>query len=445
MKRIKGICNELAEKSDLYPTYKRLPLPKKVILPLGSFRREMAPLVKAGDKVIAGQRIGEDIEGVIPPVCASVSGKVLEVRPCLGFSGQEILSVVIESDGETNTKSVDENLQRELEDRDIIQLIFDAGIKETDQFYWPLPLRIAKPGLTSVIPSYQPFKTEPIDFLIINGMDRQPGVSVRRNALINREKDLLESIPVLQKVSNAGKIILTVYKDHPVPLDFEQKLKDLGVTILRCPSRYPIALEPLLVKFVTGRDIPLPMGNSRAVGTAVIDAITALRIVEAVKEGRISTETTVQVSAFSLGVNVHVTVAEGILLEELVEQLFPSLENLSKAVIGGSFLGYAQQNFKVPVTQEADVIVLQNADELSLYSNQPCINCGFCVRYCPMMLMPNELSKNCEYNRFDVAEKNDLFSCIECGICSYVCPARRPMVHLFRFGKQEILASKEES
>jgi electron transport complex protein RnfC len=173
--------------------------------------------------------------------------------------------------------------------------------------------------------------------------------------------------------------------------------------------------------------------------------ITAVRVIEAVREGMISTETTVQVSALFKDVNVYVRVAEGILLEELIEQLLLSGKDVSKAIIGGSFLGYAQQDLNIPITQEADAIILQNADELSLFSNQSCINCGYCVRSCPMRLMPNELSKNCEYSLFDKAEELDIFYCIECGICSYVCPARRPMVHLIRFGKREILASKEES
>jgi electron transport complex protein RnfC len=62
-----------------------------------------------------------------------------------------------------------------------------------------------------------------------------------------------------------------------------------------------------------------------------------------------------------------------------------------------------------------------------------------------MRLLPNELSKYCEFNVFEEAERNYLFHCIECGICSYVCPAKRPMVQLLRFGKQELQAMRMES
>ena len=86
----------------------------------------------------------------------------------------------------------------------------------------------------------------------------------------------------------------------------------------------------------------------------------------------------------------------------------------------------------------------QTEADLTLFEDEPCINCGRCVQACPMRLFPNELSRACEYGRFEEAEGKDLTRCIECGICSYVCPVRRPMVHLMRFGKNELSASREE-
>ena len=28
--------------------------------------------------------------------------------------------------------------------------------------------------------------------------------------------------------------------------------------------------------------------------------------------------------------------------------------------------------------------------------------------------------------------------CIECGACTYICPARLPLIHAFRMGKQKV-------
>jgi electron transport complex protein RnfC len=39
---------------------------------------------------------------------------------------------------------------------------------------------------------------------------------------------------------------------------------------------------------------------------------------------------------------------------------------------------------------------------------------------------------------FEEAADRFLFHCIECGICAYVCPEKRPMLHLMRYGKREL-------
>jgi len=276
-------------------------------------------------------------------------------------------------------------------------------------------------------------------------MDRQPGVWLRSAALAAGEQGLVESIGILKRISSAGKAVLAVSKNQQLPDRLESVLSRTGVEVVRCPDKYPAALEPMLVQYVTGREIPQPLGDARAVGAVVVDVITALRLLETVRGGRAAVETAIQVSAPSQGLEVRVNVREGTLLEELLSHVSPLPESPAKAIVGGPFLGYAQHQLQVPITQKTDSVILQNGNELSHYANQPCINCGDCVRSCPMRLLPNELSKYCEYGDFHGAQKIDLFHCIECGICSYVCPARRPMVHLLRYGKQELSALREES
>ena len=75
----------------------------------------------------------------------------------------------------------------------------------------------------------------------------------------------------------------------------------------------------------------------------------------------------------------------------------------------------------------------------------PASTAGRCLEACPVYLVPAELSKLCEYGDFEQAVEKDLFHCIECGCCAYVCPAKRPMVQLLRYGKSEILAKRMES
>ena len=55
------------------------------------------PLVKKGDLVTVGQKIGDN-EGLCVPVHASVSGTVVAVEPRPHTSGREVMSVVIDND-----------------------------------------------------------------------------------------------------------------------------------------------------------------------------------------------------------------------------------------------------------------------------------------------------------------------------------------------------------
>ena len=80
-------------------------IPKQVIIPMQQhIGAPCAPLVKAGDKVLRGQKIG-DGEGLCVPVHASVSGTVIAVEPRPHPSGRTVTAVVIENDFRDTTVS----------------------------------------------------------------------------------------------------------------------------------------------------------------------------------------------------------------------------------------------------------------------------------------------------------------------------------------------------
>ena len=78
---------------------RELPAPQRVIIPLSQHIGAPAvALVKKGDSVLMGQKIGEAAGYVSAPVHASVSGKVVGIENVEVASGAVVPAVVIEND-----------------------------------------------------------------------------------------------------------------------------------------------------------------------------------------------------------------------------------------------------------------------------------------------------------------------------------------------------------
>ena len=74
------------------------PEPDIVVIPMSQhIGAPCNPLVKKGDPVTVGQKIGDN-QGLCVPVHASVSGKVKAVEMRAHTSGTTVMSVVIEND-----------------------------------------------------------------------------------------------------------------------------------------------------------------------------------------------------------------------------------------------------------------------------------------------------------------------------------------------------------
>ena len=105
-------------------------IPKQVVIPmLQHIGVPCVPLVKVGDKVLRGQKIG-DGDGLCVPVHASVSGTVIAVEPRPHPLGKMVTAVVIENDFQDTTVRPSESCgNAEAMDPDtVLGLIREAGI-----------------------------------------------------------------------------------------------------------------------------------------------------------------------------------------------------------------------------------------------------------------------------------------------------------------------------
>ena len=135
-------------------------------------------------------------------------------------------------------------------------------------------------------------------------------------------------------------------------------------------------------------------------------------------------------------------------INAVLDALDIPLEQGDRLVIGGPMTGRSIYSEEMPVLQDTDAIMIQGKDQLARNEDVPCVNCGECIRACPVRIPVNMLVRLLENSRYEEAEKDyDLLSCIECGLCSYVCESKIPVFHYIMLGKYELtlLEEAEES
>ena len=59
-----------------------------------------------------------------------------------------------------------------------------------------------------------------------------------------------------------------------------------------------------------------------------------------------------------------------------------------------------------------------------------------------MRLQPLFLYRYASANKLGALEAANVMDCMECGACAYVCPARLPLVQVFREGKARLLENE---
>jgi electron transport complex protein RnfC len=427
------------------------PLPKRVILPLKQYIGEASqPVVKAGDTVKAGQLIATAPTDTSLPLHATIAGTVKDITEQPDYKGTPTPCLIIEGDGTDTWIEPSDTKEEEKKDissyapSEIIERIHAAGLITTQLV--PVPLA------TDLVPIDQPKThliggqriTKKIDTLIITALDREPFLGVNRYLAGNNNKELVDGITALKIITGAHYVRFVVDTHYPP----STQLKDLvaadeeETTTLTSLNgrRFPIGLAIPLIKAVLGREVPLPYGHPRDVGVALYDMNTAIAVGKAVSTQLPQVDSLITVGGGAMSKKGIVTVRIGTSIGDVIASLGGLSKDTAKIIIGGPMTGMAHYDLTIPITKETDGLFALTHDEIQLSGDyRQCINCGLCVKVCPVNLLPGVLSLYCAKDKFDMAETDGLFQCIECGCCDYVCPSRRPMVHLFRHAKHQLM------
>jgi electron transport complex protein RnfC len=404
-------------------------LPKeKVVIPLHQhFGSPAEPLVKKGDEVRVGQKIGEGKTRFSASVHSSVSGKVERVdyynHPC----GQFVLSVIIENDGEfTPLESKSENRDPfSLSPQEIIDIVREAGIVGMGGAAFPTAIKLNPPP------------DKPIDTIIINGCECEPYLNADNRLMIEYPEDILKGAALIKIATGAKRIIVGIEDNKSDAIKImEAHSKSFPFTeVIPLKTKYPQGAEKNLIYALLKRKVPAG-GLPFDVGVVVQNVGTSKAIWEAVSQGKPLYERVITVTGPGIVEPKNVLVRIGTLVHELIEFCGGLKEETKMVVIGGPMMGIAQWSLDVPVVKATSGIIALTS--VSLDNEKPCIKCGRCVEHCPMDLVPSQLARLTRFNKLNEADEWGILNCVECGCCEYVCPANIPLVHWIRTGKSRV-------
>jgi electron transport complex protein RnfC len=139
----------------------------------------------------------------------------------------------------------------------------------------------------------------------------------------------------------------------------------------------------------------------------------------------------------------------GTCMEELLEAAggFKEGTDPEKLICGGPMMGFAMPDLSAAVCANNNALVVLTEDPVAIAEEQmtACLRCSRCNRVCPLGLTPQMMANAAQKKDYDRFEKKLYgMECIGCGSCTYVCPAKRPLMQLFKKTKAEILAAKKE-
>ena len=401
--------------------------PAVVVIPMSMhFGAPCTPLVKAGDHVKVGQKIGE-FHGLGAPIHASVSGTVKAVEPRPYSMGGNITSVVIENDMQDE---VSEEVQapadpNALSVEEMVEIVKNAGIVGMGGATFPTHVKITS-GIGKV------------NTVIINGAECEPYITGDHRTMLERPEEIIGGAKFLAKMFGVDKVVIGVEDNKRNGIDAmnkviaEQKAPVVGEP-LRC--RYPQGGEKQLCQAITGRQVP-PGGLPADIGCAVFNINTTCAIYRALTTGMPVVRKIVTVSGSGVVEPKNLECPIGTPVSNLLDACGGLKDGTYKLIAGGPMMGMAQYTADISVAKGTGAILAFCENEEKTVENPQCIRCGKCVSVCPMHLEPLFMYQYASKGMVEELNDAHIMDCMECGACSYICPARMHLTHMFKTGKQ---------
>ena len=410
--------------------------PKTVAIPLVQHIGAPAvPCVEVGDRVLAGQKIGEADGFVSANIHSSVSGTVAAIEPRLHPSGTMVKSIIIENDGldEWCQDMKKYNIDR-ISAKEIVDIVREAGIVGMGGAAFPTHVKLSPPA------------EKQIKYVIINGAECEPYLTSDHRAMLEYGDLIIDGLKLTMKVFGLDTGYIAIETNKPDAIKHMTELAnneaDFKIKVVGVKTKYPQGSEKHLIKAVTGISVPpgkLPMD----VGVVVNNIDSCAAIARAVLKGLPLTRRIVTVSGDAVAEPQNLLVPIGTSFEHLAEVCGGFTKPVTKLIMGGPMMGMALTSLDVPVIKGSSGLLAFSEGMVPKRISQSCLRCGKCVSGCPMNLLPNMLKEAVSANDLEKLSKLNIMDCIQCGSCTYVCPAEQNPLQYIRTGKTKLREAKK--
>lgn len=393
------------------------------------------PLVKVGDRVTVGERIGESDAFISALIHSSVSGTVKEITKIPDASGGEVQAIVIESDGlnEVHPSIKPVGDIGSLKPEEIVAAVRDAGIVGMGGATFPTHVKITE------------LKDKKVDNFILNGAECEPYLTADHRLMLENPEDIIYGLRAMMKAKNSKNGYIGIEDNKPDAIESMKKAAKQypNIKIVALHTKYPQGASDQLVYACTGKEVPAG-GSSSDAGVVVHNVATAAEVAKVLKTGMPSIERITTVAGNAIANPKNLLVKVGVPIKEVIEQCGGYSKTPGKIIMGGPMMGVAQYTDEVVITKGSSGLLIFDEEEARIPEPEQCIRCGKCVEICPVNLQPLLISAYSLNNMMEHAEKYRAADCIECGSCSFICPSKRPLLQSIRVAKAAIAEKKRK-
>ncbi|MBF0120963.1 MAG: electron transport complex protein RnfC [Desulfobacterales bacterium] len=281
-------------------------------------------------------------------------------------------------------------------------------------------------------PSFNVFTNseKKINTIVICGCESDLLTITNQYVLRTKANEIDKGIKVLREATGVDNIVIVI------PSHLESFCSSIQAEVKIVDNVYPSTLPQMISKDILGKIVP--EGKTyEDVGLFFLSSETVAAI-GGLALGKVSLN-----KLFTFinkdGNKTLVSAKIGTPINEILEHFNVKLEDMDRLIFGGPMRGICIYDTKHSILPDTDTVIVQDKSNVNFASDISCINCGECIRICPVKMPVNMLIRYLAGRQYeDGANMYDLYCCIECGLCSFVCVSKIPILQYIKLAKHEL-------